>query len=65
MERKFYVEVVYDDDSSFGFTVSIEGSDQEVLAPLCWITRGTLMASKGQCSTCYNEEGFDVCSYRR
>lgn len=65
MERKFYIEVVYDDDSSFGFTVSIEGNDQEVLAPLCWITRGTLMASNGQRSTCYNEEGFDVCSYCR
>lgn len=65
MERKFYVEVVYDDNSSFGFTVSIEGSDQEVLAPLCWITRGTLLASNGQWSRCYNEKGIDVCSYRR
>lgn len=61
--RRFYIDIVYDDETMFGFTVEIEGKDHEIMAHLIQITRGTLMASSASRAVCYNEEGFDVCSY--
>lgn len=63
MNKKFFVEVVYNDESSFSFEVHMEGKDSDVLANLMMITRGTLMASSASKATAYNFEGFDVCSY--
>lgn len=65
MEKKFFVEVKYDDDSSFSFDVIIEGSDNDVLANMMMITRGTLMASSGSKATAYDYEGFPICSYMK
>lgn len=65
MEQKFWIEVVYSDDSRFGFYVEIEGKESAILAELCMITRGTLMASNADKAVCYNLDGFDVCSYIR
>lgn len=61
--QNYYIELVYSDDSEFGFTVEFEESDKDVLAILSMITRGTLMASMAIRATCYNLEGFDVCSF--
>lgn len=63
--RKFYIEVNYDDETNFGFDVEIEGADHEVIAHLMMITRGTLVASSAYTAYCYNQEGFEVCAYRR
>ena len=63
MERTFTVFVTYSDDSEFHFDVTIEGKDHEVMANLCMITRGVLRASSGKRAICYNDQGFDVCSY--
>lgn len=65
MEKKFFVEVVYNDESSFSFDVIIEGSDSDVKANLMMITRGTLMASSASKATAYNYEGFTICSYMK
>ena len=64
MKHNFFVEIIYNDDSEFNFTVELEGTDSEVMANLMMITRGTLMASSAHQATAYNEDGFDVCSYR-
>lgn len=63
MMKKFFVEVEYNDESSFSFEVHIEGRDVDVKANLMMITRGTLMASLGSKATAYNFEGFPICSY--
>lgn len=63
---KVFIEIEYDDDSSFSFDV-ISHSEKEsaILADIMRITRGTLMASNGNKGTAYNEEGFPICSYVR
>ena len=61
--KEYFIEVVYDDESEFNFTVKIEGERHEVVAHLMQITRGTLMASSAKRAVCYNEDGFDVCAY--
>lgn len=61
--KSFTVELVYDDDSSTFFKVSVEGKKHEYMALLSMITRGTLMVSMAKRATCCNDEGFDVCSY--
>lgn len=65
MEKRFFVEVEYNDESSFSFDVIIEGSDSDVLANMMMITRGTLMASSASKATAYNYEGFPICSYTK
>lgn len=65
MKRKFFIEVLYEDESGFYFIVELEGSEHQMTAVLMVITRGTLMASNGCKATAYNEDGFDVCSYVR
>ena len=62
-EHRFYVEVEYQDESSFYFHVILEGKPHKYMATLQMITRGTLMASNAYKATAYNEEGFDVVSY--
>lgn len=62
-EHRFYVEVEYNDESSFYFHVILEGKTHQIMASLQMITRGTLMASNAYKATAYNEEGFDVVSY--
>ena len=61
--EKFWIEIEYKDASSFSFYVEIETSSSTCAAELEMITRGTLMASSGCRATCYNSDGFDVCSY--
>lgn len=61
--KEFTIELVYGDDSSTFFKVSVEGEEHECKALLLMITRGTLMASMAKRAVCYNDEGFDVCSY--
>lgn len=67
MENKyhFYVVVIYDDNTEFGFDVNIEGKDYEVLANIHMITRGTLMASSAKYAYAYKDDGFEACAYRR
>ena len=60
---KFTIFLEYSDDSESCFEVSVEGSWHDIYALLCMITRGTLMASMAKKATCYNYEGFEVCSY--
>lgn len=61
--EKYYFELEYSDGSSVNWYVEMEGSWNEVYATLMMICRGTLMASIANKCTCYNFEGFDVCSY--
>lgn len=61
--KVFYVELVYYDDSTKEFYIKVEGAEHEYMALLSMITRGTLMASCARIATCYNDEGFEVCSY--
>lgn len=63
MKNRFFIELTYSDGSEFGFDVEIDGSPSDVAAHLMMITRGTLMASMASRAICYNDEGFDVCSY--
>lgn len=67
MEQKFhfYVDVIYNDNTQFGFDVYIEGKSFEVEANINMITRGTLMASSAKYAYAYNEEGFEVCAFSR
>lgn len=62
---KFYIELVYNDSSEFGFNVEITDIESHILANVYMITRGTLMASIAVRATAYNDEGFDVCSYQK
>lgn len=63
MKQTFFIELVYNDGSEVNFDVSIDGEDHDVYATLMMITRGTLMASMAKSIVCYNDQGFDVCSY--
>lgn len=63
--EEYFIEVVYDDETEFNFTVKIEGKKHEVCAHLMQITRGTLMASSAKRAYCYDADGFDVCAYIR
>lgn len=65
MKQKFYVELVYNDGSERHFDVILEGKEHEIMADLMMITRGTLMASIAVRATAYNDQGFDVVSYRQ
>lgn len=61
--EKFTITLEYSDESESCFEVSVDGSWHDISALLCMITRGTLMASMAIKATCYNSDGFDVCSY--
>ncbi len=63
MKHRFYIEVIYDDDSEFDFYVELDGEEHEWRATLGMITRGTLMASSATRATAYDEERSDVVSY--
>ena len=63
MKKTFFVELIYKDESELHFDVSLEGRENEYMAALMMITRGTLMASMAVRATAYNDQGFDVCSY--
>lgn len=65
MERKFYVELVYNDESEMHFNVLLDDCEKNSLSTLMMITRGTLMASMAVRATAYNDQGFDVCSYQK
>ena len=64
-KETYYVEIIYNDDSTRNFEVTIEGTDSEIHGTLLMVTRGTLMASSGAKAIAYNDQGFDVCSYVR
>ena len=59
----YFIEIEYNDGTSFSFDVFVSGQEHEVVAHLMMITRGTLMASSGSRAVCYRSDGFDVCSY--
>lgn len=63
MKRDFTVFVTYEDDSEFNFVVTFEEDETGVSALLMMITRGVLMASTAKKAVCYDDKGFDVCSY--
>ena len=63
MKRDFTVFVTYKDDSEFHFVVTFEEDETGVSAILEMITRGVLMASIAKKAVCYDDQGFDVCSY--
>lgn len=65
MEKKFHVELVYNDESERHFDVLLEGQEHEYMATLMMITRGTLMASSAVRATAYDDQGFDVCAYQQ
>lgn len=60
---KYFIEVNYNDGSSFSFEVTFPNAEDESDAALMMIVRGTLMASGAHQAHCYNDEGFDVCAY--
>lgn len=63
---KVFVEIEYNDGSSFSFDVILHSERESALdAEIMMITRGTLMASTAQRATAYNYEGFPLCSYRK
>lgn len=63
---KVFVEIVYNDGTSFSFDVILHSDRESALnAEIMMITRGTLMASSAQHATAYNYEGFPICSYRK
>lgn len=63
MKQKVFIEIEYDDKSSFSFNVEIEGKEHEILANIMQITRGTLMASSATKATAYREDGYPICAY--
>ena len=65
MKKKFFVEIEYDDETSFNFNVEIEGRESSIIGSLMMITRGTLQASSASSATAYDEESFPVCSYKQ
>ena len=62
-ERRYFVELEYNDDSSFSFDVVLHSPARSQLAEIEMITRGTLMASLAKRAVAYNADGFDVASY--
>lgn len=59
----YFIEMIYNDDSTFSFEVTFPNKEDESAAALMMITRGTLMVSGACRANCYNEEGFEVCAY--
>ncbi len=62
---KATVFLTYKDDSKVCFTYECEEDRVNALATLMMVCRGTLMASSAIKVTAYNEDGFDLCSYRK
>lgn len=66
LNPKVFVEIEYNDGTSFSFDViSHSEKEHELMAEIMMITRGTLIASSAQHATAYNYEGFPICSYRK
>lgn len=65
LKCKFTVFIQYEDSSDFSFEVTLEGKENAIYGELLMITRGTLMAANAEYAVAYDEEGFDVCAYRR
>lgn len=63
MKRNFTVFVSYEDNSEFNFVVTSEEDETGVSALLMMISRGVLMASTAKKAVCYDDQGFEVCSY--
>lgn len=59
----YFIEIAYNDESSFSFEVNFPNEEDEGTAAIMMITRGTLMASGAHHANCYDEDGFDVCAY--
>lgn len=57
------VFLTYRDDSEVHFQFDCDASDNDALATLLMVCRGTLMATMAVKITAYNEEGFEYCSY--
>lgn len=55
----------YKDDSEVFFDFECSDTDNEALATLMMVCRGTLMASSASRIVAYNDEGFDICSYMK
>lgn len=64
-ETKVHFSFEYRDGTEWNFEGIFEGTENEILAQILMITRGTLMASSGNKGTAYNPEGFEICSYQK
>lgn len=62
---KATIFLIYDDDSEVCFEFSCDAPENDALATLLMVCRGTLMASMACRIVAYNEDGFDICSYVR
>lgn len=60
---KATVFLTYSDDSEVCFEFKCDVSDNDALALLMMVCRGSLMASIASRVSAYNEDGFDICSY--
>lgn len=62
---KATIFLTYRDDSEVCFTFDCDENENNALATLMMVCRGTLMASSANLIVAYDEEGFDICSYTR
>ena len=62
-KHRFFVDLIYNDNTSTDFYVELEGKEHEIMALLDMITRGTLRASSAYQATAYRLDGFPICSY--
>ncbi len=61
---KVYVEVEYEDESSFSFDlVPNADSSNEYQGIVMMVTRGALLSSTGVKATAYNTDGFPIVQY--
>ena len=62
---KATIFLTYQDDSEVCFTFECDEEKNHALGTLMMVCRGTLMASSAVLIAAYDEDGFDICSYRR
>lgn len=55
----------YKDESEVWFDFESSESENDALATLMMVCRGTLMASIASRIVAYNDEGYDICSYEK
>ena len=62
---KATISLTYNDSKVAFFEVVTESSEKKDIALIEMVTRGTLMASNAKYAHAYNEDGFDICSYKK
>lgn len=63
MIMKATIFMTYSDDSEVCFEFSCDAPDNDALALLMMVVRGTLMASMANKICAYDEDDFDICAY--